>query len=742
MWRGADASLETTEFFWQAPDGSEVLAIHKPFGYGIAGTLPSATKALLSRVRSIRDQLEPYATTSALLLMNGGDHVPPQVNLSTIIHAANVELDDAALEHVSLPEVFERVRRHMGSRAHEWPRHFGEFRSGQRAHLLPGVLSARIWIKQMNQECEDLLAHWAEPFSVWADALKRDVGPEWHEPLPATTAHMPFPTSLDSVTALIDRAWRHLLENQPHDSICGCSVDPVHEEMRQRYEWVRTVGNEIMRQSLRTIGALGPDDPLGTITVFNPTPQTATGRVEVTVPWSAEQPIAAVLGPEGERIEAQLTGEPVAAALPEGAPPGFDRLRAEIAFVARDVPGYGYRTYRLQPGAASPPATSVPGAEIDNDLFAVAASTDGTVSVTDRRSGRVLTGLNRFVDGGDRGDEYNYCAPQSDTIVSRPDRPPNTRVSRMPGSSTLSIEMTYRLPAGLAADRASRSAALADERIVTAITLTDGVPRIDVRTTVFNAAEDHRLRVHFPSGIHAETSSADQHFGVIRRPVALPAWDPETWMEQPLGTYPQKAFVSVDDGERGLTIANRGLPEYEAVETDGGLEIALTLLRCVGWLSRADLTSRRGGAGPQLRTPGAQLPGKHVFEYSIIPHAGGWEQAGAHVLATQHLRPMRARWNRHGLSRLPAEGSLLEIDSQAFQVSAVKRAEDGDGVIVRVYNTSDDEAECTIDLTPMQGTVTLVNLNEEALADVPRVDGSVFVSARPNEIVSLRFRPE
>ena len=99
---------------------------------------------------------------------------------------------------------------------------------------------------------------------------------------------------------------------------------------------------------------------------------------------------------------------------------------------------------------------------------------------------------------------------------------------------------------------------MADERIVSEITLTDGVPRVDILTTVFNAAEDHRLRVHFPSGIQTAVSNADQHFGVIKRPIALPAWDPETWMEQPMGTYPQKAFVSVDDGVHGLTIANRG----------------------------------------------------------------------------------------------------------------------------------------------------------------------------------------
>ncbi len=745
MWRGADSTLTTTEFFWQSPDGSEVLTIHKPHGYGVAGTLPSATPALLARIRSIRDSLEPLATTNCLLFMNGGDHLPPQPGLSSLIRAANMELEDGVLEHVSLPEVLHRVRRHIGDRAHEWPRHFGEFRSGQRAHLLPGVLSARIWIKQQNQECEDLLTHWAEPFSVWADALKNDVGPEWREPLPATTAHMPFPTSLDSLTALIDRAWRHLLENQPHDSICGCSVDSVHEEMRQRYDWVREIGTEIVRQSLRTIGALGPNDPLGTISVFNPTPQPATGYVTATVPWGDDHPVSAVIGPDGERIETRLASAPVSVALPEGAPSGFDRRRADIGFVASDVPGYGYRTYRLETGERTAEGGHAPrraeGRQIENAYFAVEAMEDGAITVRDKRNGRVLAGLNRFVDGGDKGDEYNYCVPQTETTVDAPAAPPKVLIESAAGVSTLSIEMTYRLPSALAADRASRSADLVDERIVSEITLTDGVPRIDLRTTVFNAAEDHRLRVHFPSGVQTGVSKADQHFGVVQRPIALPAWDPATWMEEPMGTYPQKAFVSVDDGEHGLTIANRGLPEYEALDTAAGAEIALTLLRCVGWLSRDDLSSRRGGAGPALRTPGAQLHGKHVFEYSILPHAADWEASGAHILAVQHLRPMHARWNRHGLGRIEGKGSMLRVESPAFQVSAIKRAEDGDGVIVRVYNTTDDEAATAVDLTPLQGEVSMVNLNEEHIASVPRVSGRILISARRNEIVSLRFRP-
>ncbi len=289
--------------------------------------------------------------------MNGSDHLPPQPELSSMIRAANMELEGAVLEHSSLPEVFaERPCASSAIARTNGPCTMASSAAASARTCCPGVLSARMWIKQSNQDCEDLLAHWAEPFSTWADILKKQAGPEWREPLPPTTAHMPFPTSEESISALIDRAWRHLLENQPHDSICGCSVDGVHEEMRQRYEWVREIGEEIVRQSLRTIAALGPDDPLGTIAVFNPTPQPATGYVTATIPWeerSSRRPPSS--RPTARASPIARLGDVASFEIPPEAPSGYDRSRADIGFVASDVPGYGYRIYRLDAGDAVPP---------------------------------------------------------------------------------------------------------------------------------------------------------------------------------------------------------------------------------------------------------------------------------------------------------------------------------------------------------------------------------------------------
>ena len=145
---------------------------------------------------------------------------------------------------------------------------------------------------------------------------------------------------------------------------------------------------------------------------------------------------------------------------------------------------------------------------------------DGTLTVTDKRTGRTYAGLNRFVDGGDKGDEYNYCVPETETVVDRPVRAAEDprRVARARRAAADDRDDVHAAVGARRRPHVAQRRRRSSERIVTTVTLTDGVPRIDVRTVVFNAAEDHRLRVHFPSGIKTDVSKARP--ALRRRPAA------------------------------------------------------------------------------------------------------------------------------------------------------------------------------------------------------------------------------
>jgi alpha-mannosidase len=185
-------------------------------------------------------------------------------------------------------------------------------------------------------------------------------------------------------------------------------------------------------------------------------------------------------------------------------------------------------------------------------------------------------------------------------------------------------------------------------------------------------------------------------------------------------------------------LANHGLPEYEVLDGPDGVTIALTLLRCVGWLSRSWMRTRPVQAGPLIATPGAQMQGRHLFHYSLIPHEGGWETA--FPLAHRFTVPPQAVFVAGGKGQLPPAGRLLSVRPESFVLSALKEAEDGQGLIVRLYNIADRPAEGEVRLEEAWQAVERVDLNEEALGAAEVRDGWVRLSLQPNEIATLRFR--
>jgi mannosylglycerate hydrolase len=839
-------STEPCELWWQGPDGSRVFTAYLRDSYDNAAWVPtSEPEEFAAEIRQLRDSLAAYAATLHVLLMHGTDHMEPSADTPRAVSTAAGKLDGDVLVQSTLPGFISAVQSQLASADPESPDPaiptvHGELRDPRRHHLLVGVLSTRTWIKQRNHASETLLEKWAEPFSTFASLVTPEIGPAEGS------------RRLDDPASILRRTWRLLMENHPHDSICGCSIDQVHDEMSVRFDQVDQVAKEITRQSLEalasamdTSGGEGAD-LAGAIVVFNPTagPRTDVVTAELTLPPEIEgfeivdgdgavlphqlldsssmELLNVVLDRSGldkiaanmkegrvdefaiqqvamERQGATLSIEAIMARDTDPDLDVFERgleeaqrylddpevttfqIRAyslgsnRIAFVAPEVPGHGWRTFgiRSTPRAPSTPRrigtlmsavlpyalrfaqtswgqrllarfsrpASRPPYRIENECLAVQVLKDGTLRVTDRRDGTVYRGLNRLVDGGDAGDEYNYSPPAAD--VRAVARLRKVRVQRGAIGQSLEIELVLPVPAELAPGRKSRSQKTVPLSIVSRVSLFPGVPRVDIQTVFENRARDHRLRVHFPLPFETTHAEYDGHFEVVRRPLGIPAHD-ATWVEEPRPEVPQRAFVDVSTGKMGLMVANRGLPEVAVLppgrdDPQGGCEIALTLLRCVGWLSRSDLSTRDGHAGPMMATPGAQVPGRHTFEYALIPHAGDWR--GAFSQAYAYNAPLRAVGAELHAGGLPKQGSFLEVEPDGFVLSAIKEAEDGHGWVVRGYNVGDETL--AVRLAPWRrfASAARINMAERDVNDLPlAADGSIRLQAGPHQVVGVRFR--
>jgi 2-O-(6-phospho-alpha-D-mannosyl)-D-glycerate hydrolase len=361
-----------------------------------------------------------------------------------------------------------------------------------------------------------------------------------------------------------------------------------------------------------------------------------------------------------------------------------------------ELDGFAARPIDLGPATADEPHD---GTSIESDRFRVEAAPDGTLTLLDKRTGRTFEGLHRLEDEPDVGDLYNFC-PVEGAPTSRPE----TATARVLRDGPVVHELEIRTRA-----------------ITTTVRLIERIARVEFRTTIDNETEEHRLRAVFPIGATDATDvRAEGQFALVHRPVTPPA--PQTeWVEPPDPT--QHTLGAVALGPLGLL--TKGLPEYEARPTHNGPELCVTLLRCVGVISHPSgaLTTRPLGAGPQTPTPDGQCLGRHVLEYAVLPSADELDD-------TQLLRA--AQDYRHGL--LVTQTTVhfdppVRLEGDVV-FSCLKGAEDGDGLILRVFN-----AEATPARFVLAGDVSVTP------ARLDEAPGDGDDELRPNEIATFRLRP-
>jgi hypothetical protein len=283
LWRGVGDDVDETVFWWEAPDGTRIFTAHLLHGYSNGVHLPRDAPALARRLAGEVAAQGARSRIPTLLLMNGSDHVEPDPAVPAALEAAVPDVEGLSAEIGTLPGYLTRARAEAPA---ELPVHRGELRSGLRCPLLAGCASTRLRQKQADVRNDSLLTHYLEPLSTWLEALGGRADPD--------------------VLAL---AWRVALQNHPHDSICGCSIDRVHEQMEARFQRVEDLARAELRRVCADLSARIAATPEGRgepIWVWNPGasgPARAEGRVELRA-GSGRRPRLHVVDASGRRIPA------------------------------------------------------------------------------------------------------------------------------------------------------------------------------------------------------------------------------------------------------------------------------------------------------------------------------------------------------------------------------------------------------------------------------------------------------
>jgi alpha-mannosidase len=703
---GDDGVAAGAVMWWRGPDGSEVLAVPMLGGYGnlasigvrdIDGTpVTDPTQwpvAAAAHVRSLLDHWGDRYRANGLrdvLAGNGVDHRRIQPNLVAMLDEVVQRVPGTSYRVCRYQDYVQTVRAQAPSL------HLrtitGEQVSGREAQVTRSVNSTRLELKQANQAAEQLLQSSETLASL---ATLRGVYDYPHDAL--------------------EVAWRHLLRAQPHDSISGCSVDEVHRDMRHRFDVAHEIATRIGQEALAALAGEGRDavwhwagEPGPRRSLVNVLPWARRRSVALPLPRHLRDADGVLARTDVGELPAQLVGS------------GEHRQ----AVVVADLPAFGALTVELLAGEAAGEheAWAAGDMAIENELLRVAAAADGTLTVTDKGTGRTWPGLHRFEDVGDRGDEYSFCPVEGEEPWTSKECQAQVRViQRGPVRAELEVRLSLPLRASLSADR-RRRVGRATCSVTTTVRLEAGVDRVELSTLLVNRASDHRLRVLFPDPTaDPDRVRAQSTFAVVERP-ARPLWNDE-WREPPTLTNQTAGVVAAGD----LCLMTRGLPEYEAIPHDGGgVDLALTLVRSVGWLSRDDLSTRHGGAGPQVPTPDAQGLGERRCEYALSVR-GGLDDA-ALVRAGDDYRVDAA----DAPGRVVVD-DLLRVTGEGFACSALKGAEDGDGVVLRLYNPGQGTAWVQVETSV--GALERCRLDETAGVAV-----SGRVDLAPFEIVTLRVR--
>lgn len=681
-------------------------------------------------------QAEPYAIGDHILALNMEDNDEPYKYLPELIEDMNkIYPDKYEIIQDTLDNYMDTIRAVEQERA----THHGELRYTTMEYnnfnaLLGATHSSRIKIKLYNDDVENNLINLGEPLAAIASLYGKEY--------PATN---------------IQRAWQHLLKNHAHDSICGAAVDRAHEDMMYNFSLAKTVAEEVTNRStiaifgnVDTSASFKPTDHV--ISLFNTLPYERSEVIELVVDTPKGNVVKTDNGLQGMAdlgdfydivdrdgnvlpshelsrddisigVERELDTKAIK----------FNANRKHI-LVEVKVPACGYTTIAMR---MRPPVFAYhpeiienrkliarDGGLLENDNLKVVIHPNGTITITDKKTGHVIENAMYYTDTGEVGSAHASVTPKRNctyTSLGSPAKITMLETNELRG--VYKIELSMTLPAAATIDGNDRTREIKTLPITTTLTLEKDAKYLKVNTKLVNEIRDHKLCVNFPSGIEAANwVDSESAWDIANRTIR---WrDHKDNFEGFFPFQPMQNFVDVSDGKTGFAVLTKGLREYE-IQDDAARTVKITLIRT----QRAYMTANSNMTYEELdKYTGQHSFGTMEYEYSLMPHAGNWFDAGVLQAAYANkvtIKAVQGVYNDKGVLGDTASFFSICAPEKSVMISALKQAENKEGVVLRIWNTTGNDEDITIDTILPITSVTRARLDETPIETVA-LDGKKF----------------
>lgn len=744
FWRGvSDDMVNHTDYNWRGDDGSVVFTTQIPFGYYIGGNIPEDPKQSEEFwQKECFEKAGGRSATKHIYFPNGFDQAPIRTNLPEIIKERNEK--DPENEYVI--SCIEDYIKDVKSENPELEEVSGELVIAKHMRIHKSIFSSRSDLKVMNTQIQNYVTNVMEPLLTLSYNLGNDYP---HE--------------------AVGEIWKLLFENAAHDSIGSCISDTANEDVYVRYKQARDIAVNLVELHSRLIATSVKNDAEMTFTLINTLPQKRNDTVVVKTYIPGGN--FAILDEKGNKVDytviesRDLTDYVLSQTIKLDPSRKFyvpsQVLEATIAIKTSDVPAFGYVQYTLDTKGNSAKNLEKKNT-LENEFYAINVEEDGSLTITDKENNVTYKNQGVLVENGDDGDSFNYSPPRKDLEVFSNKSECSVEVSGSDIYDQAVIKFNMVVPKDLE-ERAEGKVSV-NLPITMTVALRKDSKVIDFNVHVDNKGLSHRLCVLFDSQIVSSFNYADEQFGSIKRPnyyekemklymasaenktekktgvQELANWanDQSTWQEPPISIEPTQSYVSLTDGKQGIAVIPQGVREYEVLDNH---MIRLTLFRTYGFMGKENLIYRPGRASGEriIETPAAQLLKEMDFAFGFTTYASDINEANVDTLAKAYNTNIEVYTYAEFLngrlifSQREIEGtkesrySLFETENKLV-VSAIKKAEDNDGYIIRLFNGKNHEnISDTIKFNFDVKEAYYTNLREEKTEDIKVENNTINV---------------